>query len=98
MSEGGLVLPFDSDDPEFTRGVEVGIIYAAMRYLPPEADRYVRTIHTSNLEMVLRMAERAGWSVRPEAAQDEHGIAYDEWTMVTLERVGESPDEKGDAE
>ena len=94
MAEFGLVLPFDTDDPEFVRGWEAAEVWRDLTTLPVWAVRYERTVHTSNLEMVLRMAERSGWSIRPEAATDEDGNAYDEWTVVVLDRLvdlGEKP-------
>ena len=81
-----IVLPFDTDDPEFTRGVEIGMVYEALTRLPPEAVSYERTIHTSNLEMLLRVADSEGWTLRPRASVDETGESYDEWTVVVLER------------
>lgn len=51
--EARLVLAFDSDHPEFVRGVEVGIIWAHIS----NAGGYHGLCHANNSEMVLRMAE-----------------------------------------
>lgn len=50
--EYGLVLPFDSDDPEFARGVEVGLIWSEL-CLTGSYEGIVRGV---NSEMVMRMA------------------------------------------
>lgn len=49
----GLALPFDSDDPEFTRGVEIGRLWE--QFKQPVA--FEQTIHVENAEMVLRILE-----------------------------------------
>ena len=53
-----LVLPFDTDDAAFVRGFEVGFLYGQ---LPGDQRTFV--VHTSNAEMVLRLAEALGLSV-----------------------------------
>jgi hypothetical protein len=60
---GALVLAFDTDAPEFARGVEVGRIWERLS-LEPEP--LVQTIHASNAEMMLRIAEATGRSVSAE--------------------------------
>lgn len=89
MSEGefALLLAFDTDDLEFRRGFEAGILWQILRCLPPEVTRLDKQIGTDNLEMVLRMADAEGWAVKVEAIVDEDGTAYDEWTAVVLERL-----------
>jgi hypothetical protein len=83
----GLLLRFDTDDPEFIRGVEVGMVWAHLESLPVEATTYERTVHTANLEMLLRVADSLGWALRPEASTDEDGVSYDEWTVVSMTRL-----------
>ncbi len=62
-----LVLPFDSDDPEFTRGFEAGRLWEQVtREGPAEM-----AIHASNIEMALRIAEAAGLSVIGDELSDE---------------------------
>lgn len=53
MSEFALALPFDTDDPEFRRGVEIGMLWARLDH----EDRFSATIHADNAEMVLRVME-----------------------------------------
>lgn len=49
----GLVLAFDTDDPEFTRGFEAGQMWERLN-----RDRHAcQTVHGENAEMVMRMAE-----------------------------------------
>lgn len=50
----GLVLPFDTDNPEFARGFEAGRIWAALRH--DDGPMNV-TAHAINAEMLIRMAE-----------------------------------------
>lgn len=62
-----LVLPFDSDDPEFTRGVEIGMAYSTLRdWDGPQTF----TMHASNLEMILRLAESTGRTATAEGDGD----------------------------
>lgn len=58
-----LVLPFDSDNPEFTRGFEIGRIYGQLDTRPPTLNG---TIHATNAEMLIRVAEQAGYTYRGE--------------------------------
>ena len=55
-----LALPFDTDDPEFCRGVEAGLLYAEAERLGVPGDSYEATIHADNAEMVMRIAEARG--------------------------------------
>lgn len=49
-----LMLQFDSDNPEFTRGFEAGIIYNKCQN---NIDVVDQNIHASNSEMVIRICE-----------------------------------------
>lgn len=55
------VLAFDSDDPEFTRGVEVGRMYEAL--FPHTAASVDFQVHGSNRVMVERVAQATGYAV-----------------------------------
>lgn len=69
----GLVLAFDTDDPEFTRGVEAGIIWAHLEtYRCHEG-----IVSNANAEMVIRMAEARGMPFHAEELGDE-------WLYVTI--------------
>lgn len=74
MSEAfELVVAFDSDTAEFTRGVEVGVLWQRLRSEPLPV---TAVVHASNAEMVLRVAEAVGASVRADDLGD--------WLAVTL--------------
>lgn len=62
------MLPFDRDEPEFARGVEIGMLYERLRsgFMPVEA-----LVHESNIEMILRLAESFGVSARSEDHDDD---------------------------
>ena len=64
----GLTLEFDTDDPEFVRGVEVGMLYSA---LANEPYRFRQQVSAKNAEMVLRIAEATGRAVRTLSEVDD---------------------------
>lgn len=55
MSDGAfsLVLPFDTDDSEFCRGVEAGRLWEQLK----TGEEVEQTIHATNSEMAIRMCE-----------------------------------------
>lgn len=55
-----LVLAFDTDDPEFVRGVEVGRLWELLDH----AGEAELTIHGTNAEMAMRIAEAKGLAFR----------------------------------
>ena len=80
----GLLLPFDTDEPEFARGVEVGILWQRL-----ETEPSVRaTINARNAEMVMRIAEAKGLPFAAEPLTDE-------WLSVSIGAPGECG-EKGE--
>ncbi len=58
----GLVLAFDTDDPEFTRGFEAGRIWQATEDGTP----WSGLVTAANAEMLMRIAEARGMGVRAE--------------------------------
>jgi hypothetical protein len=59
-AEYGLILAFDSDDAEFTRGFEAGQLWERL-----ERDGFAaQLIHAENTEMVMRMAESKSLAFR----------------------------------
>ena len=72
MEGHGLLLPFDTDDPEFARGFEAGRIWAALQLQPDDAHEVI--VHAANAEMALRIAERTGRRVQGEARDDGNWI------------------------
>jgi hypothetical protein len=67
-----LLLPFDTDDPEFARGFEAGRVWAVLQ-LQPDEEVDVE-LHASNAEMAIRMAEATGRRVRGEESDDGRWI------------------------
>jgi hypothetical protein len=55
----GLVLPFLTDDPEFAKGVEVGMLYERMKH----EDAVEGDFLLANQEQILLLANRLGWYV-----------------------------------
>lgn len=60
-----LVLAFDTDLPEFARGFELGRLWEQVDGADP-AEGVDQLVHTSNAEMVLRVAEACGRTVESE--------------------------------
>lgn len=78
-----LALPFDSDEPEFARGVEVGCVFTELRHTP--SDRAASfTVHATNAEMVLRFSETLGRYVSSEEIGDD-------WLRVRFAPIGHRP-------
>lgn len=69
-----LLLAFDTDDPEFARGVEVGRLWEQLK----TRERICETIHASNTEMAIRMCEAL------EREFHAHSLD-DRWTDLTVE-------------
>lgn len=67
------VLPFDTDDPEFVRGFQIGQLWERLNHQP----HAVGMVFTRSAEMVMRMAERKGL---PFTAT----IYDDEWTLAAI--------------
>ena len=92
-----MILPFDTDHPEFIRGWECGEIWHTLRHLPGEATSYRRMVHSASLEMILRMAERLGWTlVEIPYDGDEFPnleATLSEWALIELHR-GATTDEQ----
>jgi hypothetical protein len=73
-----LVLPFDTDDPEFRRGVEAGALWAHLEHEPYVA----KTVHVDNAEMVMRIAEALNLPFTAEPAGGpwiDVTIGYEDW-------------------
>jgi hypothetical protein len=73
----GLLLPFDSDEPEFARGFEAGRLWTVLQLQPDERQEVL--VHASNAEMALRIAERTGRTVR--GAESDDGA----WITLTFD-------------
>ncbi|HUZ41179.1 MAG TPA: hypothetical protein VMU68_07285 [Acidimicrobiales bacterium] len=62
-----LICPFDSDDPEFVRGFEIGALWERLKSREP----VTATIHATNIEMTMRIAEATGIAFRAEDLDDD---------------------------
>jgi hypothetical protein len=79
-SDFGLLLPFDTDEPEFCRGFEAGRLWALLGSEPhEEIEEYA---HATNAEMLIRMGEATGRVVTAELMAD------DCWVFVKFEPAG----------
>lgn len=70
-----LLVPFDNEEPAFARGAEVGVLLVRLATEPRPVNA---TVHADNAEMLLRLAEAAGSTVR---AEDLGG----DWLDVTFQ-------------
>ena len=76
--EFSLVLSFDTDNKEFCRGVEVGLLYAGVGFMEiSHVQTMTKMIHATNAEMALRMAESCGLDVISKDIDDE-------WIEITF--------------
>jgi hypothetical protein len=73
MAGHALALPFDTDNPEFRRGVEIGILWARLDH----EDHFSATIHADNAEMILRVMEAKGASFTASPLGED-------WLAVTV--------------
>lgn len=62
-----LLMPFDTDHPEFTRGFECGQLWEALRLRPSE---HSVTLHSANFEMARRCARYYNYVL--ETIQDDN--------------------------
>jgi hypothetical protein len=64
-----LLLEFDSDNEEFVRGFEAGRIWTLMEEDPDKLEGLL--FHAVNGEMILRMLEAKGLSMKAEFTEDD---------------------------
>lgn len=76
-SEYSLALPFLTNDPVFTRGVEIGLLWAALD--GGKNPTHSAMIHADNDEQVIVIASRLGYRLTMENL--DHG-----WKHVLLEK------------
>lgn len=84
-NEFGLVLPFDSDHPEFTRGFACGQAWQLIEMGEP----YIEMMITSdNLYMFITMADAKGYRIEGEETGKEASNLLDtEWIRVCLTKI-----------
>lgn len=83
------VVPFDTDDPEFTRGVQIGMLYATLFHAPIGFESYSCLLGSNNVEMARRVAKAHGWEVTTVRVTDEHGGQYPEYVEAVFSRITE---------
>jgi hypothetical protein len=72
MSTFSLELEFDTNSAEFVRGVEIGRLWEQIK----DPEQFEQTIHSSNIEMVMRIAEATGREMRVEDIDDNWCFLY----------------------
>ena len=65
MAEWRLDLAFDTDEPEFARGFEAGLLWGKLQELDSYSSATVM-IHATNAEMAMRMAQECGMKFTAE--------------------------------
>ena len=71
-----MVLPFDTDSEDFVRGFEAGRIWTLMEENPDKLTGLI--FHAVNVEMVMRMLEKKGLSLKAKFTDDERWMTFDE--------------------
>lgn len=81
-NEFGLVLPFDSDHPEFTRGFACGQAWQLIELDTPGIEMMITS---DNLYMFITMADAKGYDIEMEETGKEASNLLDtEWLRVSL--------------
>jgi hypothetical protein len=77
--EATLMLRYDTDDPEFSRGFQCGMIW---QLLHGGVNEFEIPVYLTNAEMVMRMAEAAGYTytARYENESELEGDA--DWILI----------------
>lgn len=85
-ADGGfeLILPFDTDDPEFVRGFEAGKLYEKIN----SGEDFSQTIHASNTEMAIRICETVEREFSAESLDDT-------WTELHVGQLSSKPSSNG---
>lgn len=71
-----IVLPFDVDSEDFVRGFEAGRIWTLMEENPYKLTGLI--FHAVNAEMVMRMIEKKGLSLKAKFTDDERWMMIDD--------------------
>lgn len=78
-----LAIQTDSENPEFARGIQVGIIW---QLLFSEVDEFEIPVYASNAEMVMRLCETLHYSYEAKYEEEvPQGIDRD-WMIVSFKR------------
>ena len=83
-----LVLPFDTDSPDFARGWEAAQVYLHLDSAAAGFEAYRATVRNENLEMMLRIAVALGWSLEVREWPEPLPPDVDkEWAWVVFMRT-----------
>lgn len=80
-----LMLQFDTDDPEFARGVQVGMVW---QLLHGGVHEFEMPMYITNAEMIFRMAEAAGYTFTAKYENEEEDSGDADWMLVTFTDTG----------
>lgn len=76
-----LKLQYDSDHPEFARGVQVGMIW---QILYSEIEEFEIPVYASNAEMVMRMSEALGYEYSARYEEDSPDGEDHDWMIISF--------------
>jgi hypothetical protein len=85
MNAYGALLAFDTDDPTFARGFEMGRLWETLGQ--PLDEPLVMTFHACNIEMILRIAEARG----VDAQSEDLDATWIEVTFAAPDTAGGKP-------
>lgn len=84
-----LNLQIDSDNPEFARGIQVGMIWQLLFSEVPEFDI---PVYASNAEMIMRMCETLGYEYEATYEADLPEGTDADWMMVSFKIREDTPE------
>lgn len=76
-----LVLQVDTDDPQFARGVQVGMIW---QLLSSGVEEFEIPVYASNAEMVMRMTEVLNYSYKATYEEESPEGDESDWMVVSF--------------
>jgi hypothetical protein len=85
-----LMLAFDTDDAEFARGFQCGMVW---QLLYGGVHEFEIPIYLTNVEMAMRMAEAAGYAFKAVYEKETEVGDPADWIMVTFTDTGSSDSE-----
>lgn len=89
--EPTLMLKYDTEHPEFARGFQCGMIW---QLLHGGVHEFEIPVYLTNTEMVMRMAEAAGYTYTARYEDDSELVGEADWILIKFTDPGAS-DENG---
>lgn len=74
-----LMVQYDTDDPEFARGVQVGMIW---QLLNGGVEEFEMPVYLTNAEMVLRLCEATGYTYTARYEDDDRYEDDSDWIII----------------